>query len=71
MGENTVTMSLWPLLFIALSYVVFAQDIATVLSQQVGISQFTDIVLQNPDIVDLLNSGAHTGPWQLYVSKAY
>lgn len=37
-----------------------AQDILTVLNQQDDVSQFTDILTQNQDVVDQLNGGSHT-----------
>lgn len=44
---------------LALAFVADAQNILTVLEQQDGVSQFTDILAQYSDLVDYLNTGVH------------
>lgn len=39
-----------------------AQSIEVTLAQQKKVSYFTSFLQQNPDIIDLLNTGVHTGP---------
>jgi len=46
-------------LALALVWSAKAQDILTVLDQQDGVSQFTDILSQYSDLVDYLNTGVH------------
>lgn len=47
-------------LFLVLSF-SSAQDIITVLSQQKGVSRFSDILREYPSIVQDLNNGRNTG----------
>ena len=42
------------------AYSINAQDILTVLGQQGGVTQFTDILSTYSDLVDFLNTGVHT-----------
>ena len=41
-----------------------AQDVLTVLGEQDGISQFTDILSQYTDLVDYLNTGVHVSLYE-------
>ncbi|KAK5084133.1 hypothetical protein LTR70_007886 [Exophiala xenobiotica] len=45
---------------LTLARLAHAQDVLTVLGEQDGISQFTDILSQYTDLVDYLNTGVHT-----------
>ncbi|KAK5955269.1 hypothetical protein OHC33_003951 [Knufia fluminis] len=47
-------------LALAFARVALAQDILTVLREQDGVSQFTDLLSQYLDLVDYLNTGVHT-----------
>lgn len=52
------------LLFLLVTF-TNAQHIDVILAEQDGVSLFTDLLAQWPDLVDSLNKGVHTGACRL------
>lgn len=60
----------WLLTFVLVAFAQ-CQDVDVVLGQQDGVTQFTDLLTQWPDLVAYLNTGVHTRkfmPSPLYCS---